>query len=260
MKVLVTADDFGLSESVNDAVEHAHRAGTLTHASLMVAGPAAADAVSRARRMPALGVGLHVVAVEGPAVLPQVDAEAAWFSSDQLRLGLRYAFDREARAHLRREIAAQFDAFAATGLRLSHADAHKHMHLHPFVADLLIQNGLRHGLRRVRVPYEPGGNSALNAWTRVLRAKLRRAGMTAPDQVFGLTASGRMDEAEVLRILQRLPAGETELYFHPATQRDALLQRLMPGYRHQAEYAALLSPAVRTALAARTAAPAGTPG
>lgn len=261
MRVFFTADDFGLTPSVNEAVERAHREGVLSHASLMVAAPAAADAVARARRMPALAVGLHLVAVEGPAVLPRdripdlVD-RSGWFPADQLRLGLRYAFHAAARRQLEHEVAAQFAAFAATGLPLSHADAHKHMHLHPFVADLLIRHGARHGLTRVRVPRDPGGGPLLRAWTQVLRGRLRRAGMTAPAQVFGLAASGRMTEATVLGILADLPPGDTELYFHPATGRDPLLDRLMPGYRHEAELAALLSPAVRRAAAATAAAPA----
>jgi hopanoid biosynthesis associated protein HpnK len=252
--ITLTADDFGLSLAVNEAVERAHRDGVLTHASLMVAGPAAADAVARARAMPALRVGLHLVAVEGPAVLapgviPALVDASGWFPGDQLALGLRYAVHPAARAQLRREIAAQFDAFAATGLTLSHADAHKHMHLHPFVADLLIRHGARHGLRRVRVPDEPGTNPALRAWTRVLRGKLRRAGIAAPDHVFGLRDSGAMTEATVLRLLARMPPGDTELYFHPAARRDPLLDRLMPTYRHAAELDALLSPAVRAAVA-----------
>lgn len=261
MRVLFTADDFGLTLSVNEAVERAHRDGVLTHASLMVAGPAAADAVARARSMPTLRVGLHLVAVEGPAVLPQAQIpdlvdEAGWFGSDQFRLGLRYGFRRAARAQLRREVAAQFDAFAATGLRLSHADAHKHMHLHPFVADLLIAQGRRHGLARVRVPCEPGAHPALRVWSRVLRAKLRRAGIESADQVFGLRHSGAMTEDRLLAILRALPSGQSEIYLHPAVRRDTVLDRLMPSYRHEAELAALLSPAVRVAVAATAAAPA----
>ena len=96
-RVIFSADDFGLTEQVNEAVELAHREGALTSASLMVAGPAAADAVRRARALPSLRVGLHLVVIEGPAVLPPaeipdlVDAEGQ-FPSDQLRLGLNYFF------------------------------------------------------------------------------------------------------------------------------------------------------------------------
>ena len=239
---------------MNEAVERAHVDGVLTHASLMVAGPAAADAVGRARRLPGLGVGLHLVAVEGPAVLrhPALVDESGWFPSDQLRLGLRYAFDPAARRQLDAEIAAQFAAFAATGLKLSHADAHKHMHLHPTVGAMLLRHGRSYGLNRVRVPYEPpsvGSGSAayaMRGWTRVLRSQCARAGVATPDAVFGLAWSGHMTEERVRRILDARPAGDVELYFHPATRRDALLSGLMPEYEHEAELAALLSPAVRT--------------
>jgi len=238
---------------VNEAIERAHVDGVLTHASLMVAGPAVADAVARAKRLPSLGVGLHLVAVEGPAVLrgPGLVDDSGWFPSDQLRLGLRYAFDVAARRQLDAEVAAQFAAFAATGLPLSHADAHKHMHLHPTVGALLIRHGRVYGLDRVRVPYEPPNlragmaGYAMREWTRVLRAQCARAGVATPDAVFGLAWSGHMTEERVRRILDARPTGDVELYFHPATYRDPLLTRLMPDYEHEAELAALLSPAVR---------------
>ena len=104
-RLIVSADDFGLSVAVNEGIERAHREGVLTAASLMVAGPAAADAVARARANPGLRVGLHLVAVEGPAVLPAseipdlVDASGQ-FSSDQVRLALRYAASGAARRQL----------------------------------------------------------------------------------------------------------------------------------------------------------------
>ncbi|HWI86985.1 MAG TPA: ChbG/HpnK family deacetylase, partial [Sphingomonas sp.] len=69
-QLIVTADDFGVADAVNGAVEQAHRDGILTAASLMVSGAAAADAVTRARRLPKLGVGLHVVLVDGRPILP----------------------------------------------------------------------------------------------------------------------------------------------------------------------------------------------
>lgn len=265
-RVSITADDFGLSEAVNEGVERAHRDGVLTAASLMVAAPAAADAVARARRMPGLRVGLHLVAVEGPAMLPPAEIPAlvdatGWFPADQLRLGLRYFFLPPVRRQLAREIRAQFTAFAATGLALGHADAHKHMHLHPTVGRLLVEIGREYGLRRVRVPAEPPdvmarlgapGGHALHAWSRLLRSQVRRAGMTAPDAVFGLAWSGGMTAERVRRLVGVLPPGDIELYFHPATRRDALLDRLMPDYDHEGELAALCDPAVWAALAHET--------
>ncbi|MBW4092177.1 MAG: hopanoid biosynthesis-associated protein HpnK [Proteobacteria bacterium] len=266
-RVIVSADDFGLSVAVNEAVEQAHRDGVLGAASLMVAGPAAADAVRRARGLPGLAVGLHLVVIEGPAVLPPavipdlVDASGQ-FPSDQLRLGLRYAFHPGVRRQLALEVRAQFAAFAATGLTLDHLDAHKHMHLHPGVGRLAIGIGLGFGLRAMRVPAEPPsvlaaaggrpgfGDRVLYRWTALLRAQARRAGLVVPDHCFGLAWSGHMDSARLLALAPHLPLGLSEVYFHPARHQDATLARLMPSYEHAAELAALCDPDVAAAFAA----------
>lgn len=256
-RLLFTADDFGLTESVNEAVERAHRDGVLHAASLMVAGTAAADAVRRARAMPSLRVGLHLVVIEGPAVLPRAEIpnlvdEHGQFPSDQLRLGINYFARPRVRRQLAAEIRAQFAAFAATGLTLHHADAHKHMHLHPTVGRLMLEIGREFGLSRVRVPAEPPavlarcgtrvglGGHAMYHWTRVLRRQARAAGMTTTDHCFGIAWSGHMTPERVRRLMAELPEGESEIYLHPATARDAGLRRLTPDYEHEAELAALL--------------------
>ncbi len=265
-RVILSADDFGLSVAVNEAIEQAHRDGILGAASLMVAGPAAADAVRRARALPSLRVGLHLVVIEGPAVLPPasipdlVDA-GGQFPSDQLRLGLRYAFVPRVRRQLAAEIRAQFAAFAATGLTLDHADAHKHMHLHPTVGRLMIAIGRDFGLRALRIPAEPPGviaaaggqpgfgDRVLFHWTRLLRAQARRAALVTNDACFGLSGSGHMTRARLLALVPRLPEGLSEIYFHPASRRDDDLVRLMPDYEHTAELEALCDPGVAAALA-----------
>ena len=256
-RVVFSADDFGMSPAVNEAIERAHRDGILDQTSLMVAGPAAEDAVRRARALPSLRVGLHLVVIEGPAVSPPaeipdlVDA-AGQFPSDQMRLGFRYFFRPSVRRQLAHEIRAQFAAFAATGLTLDHANAHKHMHLHPTVGRLLIEIGRDFGLHSIRIPAEPPatlaragtragiGDRALYGWTRLLRHQAQAAGMVTNDHCFGLAWSGHMTRERVRRLLQNLPDGVSEIYFHPATERDASLVRLMPDYEHEAEFAALL--------------------
>jgi hopanoid biosynthesis associated protein HpnK len=265
-RVLFTADDFGLSEAVNEGIEQAHRDGVLGAASLMVGGAAVADAVERARRNPGLRVGLHLVLVEGPGVLPFAEVPLlldgrGQFPSAQVRLGFRYFFRPGVRRQLAAEIRAQFAAFAATGLRLAHADAHKHMHLHPTVSGLMLGIGREFGLGRVRVPWEPAdvlaacgvtdtaAARALRWWTGGLRRQVRRAGMATPDAVFGLAWSGHMTEQRLLALMPHLPGGSSEIYCHPAARRDALIAALMPGYEHTAELAALISPRVREALA-----------
>jgi hopanoid biosynthesis associated protein HpnK len=273
-RVIISADDFGLSEAVNEAVEQAHRDGILEAASLMVAAPAAADAVRRARALPNLRVGLHLVVIDGPAVLPPaeitglVDANGQ-FPSDQFRLGVRYAFLPHVRRQLAAEIRAQFAAFAATGLALDHANAHKHMHLHPTVGRLMLDIGRDFGLPAIRIPAEPPdvlrrcgtrtgpGAWALYRWTTLLRRQARAAGVAINDHCFGLAWSGHMTADRVRRLLQVLPDGISELYFHPAVRRDALMRRLMPDYEHEAELAALLDRELRAQLV-RLPAPAAT--
>ncbi len=258
MTPVFSADDFGLTVYVNEAVERAHLEGVLGQASLMVAAPAACDAVRRSRNLPDLRTGLHLVLVDGDSCLghrhlPTITGPDGRFSIDQAALGVKYFFSPAARRELRAEIRAQFAAYAATGLKLHHADAHKHMHLHPTVARLMIETGREYGLSHIRVPAEPPavmalcgekittGERALYAWSRVLRRQARRAGLATTDHVFGLKWSGHMTEDKIRRLLRHLPAGSAEIYFHPATYRDDALTHLMPDYEHEAEFAALLA-------------------
>ncbi len=233
-------------------------AGILTSASLMVSAPAARDAVERARRLPSLAVGLHLVVIEGvptlpPEEIPDLVGADGRFPSDQLRLGVAYYFRPRVRRQLAAEIRAQYAAFRATGLRLDHANAHKHMHLHPTVGALLIEIGREYGLRALRVPTEtpfPGGppivfgDRLLRRWTRVLRHQARRAGLLCNDHVVGLGWSGHMTLPRVELALAQLRPGLTEMYFHPATHVDAALSGPMPDYEHPAEFHALMHASV----------------
>ena len=175
------------------------------------------------------------------------------FPPTNLRLGINYFFRPRVRRQLEAEIRAQFAAFAATGLPLDHADAHKHMHLHPTVGAMMIRIGRQYGLRRIRVPAEPAailarcgarvglGDRLLYQWTRFLHNQARSAGISTNDHCFGLAWSGHMTEDRLRRLLPNLPDGDSEIYFHPAARRDPELDRLMPGYEHEAELAALLA-------------------
>ncbi len=260
-EVTFSADDFGLTVGVNEAVEQACRAGRLSQASLMVAAPATADAVARAKALPGLKVGLHLVLVDGVSILGHarllhITGPDGRFSTDQAGLGVRYFFSPVARRELRAEIEAQFAAFAATGLTLHHADAHKHFSLHPTIAAMMIEVGRKYGLKRLRVPAEPPAvlqacgervgfaDYALYAWTRLLRWQAR--GLEVPDQVFGIKWSGHMTAARIDLLLQHLPPGRSEIYFHPATERDESLRALMPDYEHVAEFEALCGGGIAT--------------
>ena len=261
-RLIVTADDFGAAVEVNEAVEAAHRTGILTASSLMVSGPAAADAVARARRNPGLRVGLHLVLVEGWPVLPAnavsrlVTADGS-FRCDMAAMGALFAASGEARRQLAAEIAAQFAAFHATGLALDHCNAHKHYHLHPIIGGLIASIGRRYGLRAARVPLEPAAilrkiepstprlsALALAPWALLLRRRFRAAGIFTCDRVFGLQWSGGMTRDRLCGLIAHLPPGVSEIYLHPAT---APYPGGASGYRHRAELDALTSPEVAAA-------------
>lgn len=272
-RLIVTADDFGLAVPVNEAVEVAHRDGVLACTSLMVAAPAAADAVARARRLPDLRVGLHVALVDAcpalaPDRIPDLVDTAGRFRAGMFRNGVRFFFLPRVRLQLAAEIRAQFEAFRATGLELDHVNAHKHMHLHPTVLGLILRIGREYGIPAVRLPYEPlhsarcidPGRLAsrvawslfLAPWTALMRRRLRRAGVKFNRFLFGLSTTGDMTEETVLRILDCLPEGVSEIYFHPATSQAPATPGHaplpMPVARHEAEYRALVSPRVRAAI------------
>jgi len=255
--LIITADDFGAAREVNDAVEQAHRRGALTAASLMVSAPGASDAVARAKLMPSLRVGLHLVLVDGRPALPAaqipdlVDSDG-FFRTNMARAGAAMFFLPRARRQLAAEIEAQFQAFAATGLALDHVNTHKHFHLHPTIAGAILRVGKNYGLRAIRVPLEPHDvlrkaepgtklPSALATapWARLSRARFRAAGLRVPDAVFGLAWSGAMTPARVLGLIENLPEGLNEIYLHPAT---GAYPGSAPGYRYEDERDALIAP------------------
>jgi hopanoid biosynthesis associated protein HpnK len=260
--LIITADDFGAAVEVNEAVELAHRSGVLTAASLMASGAAAADAIERARRMPGLRVGLHVVLVEGRPVLPvsavsRLVDHSGRSGTGMTALGALLALSGRARRQAAAEIAAQFAVFLAGGLRLDHCNAHKHFHLHPVIGGLIAEIGSRFGLRSVRVPLEsppvlrkvergsPGADSWLPAvFARRLARRLRRDGFLVPDHVFGLRWSGQMTAARLGGLIRHLPDGLSEIYLHPAT---GSFGGAAPGYRYREELDALLSADVAAA-------------
>jgi len=266
--LIVTADDFGLHEAVNDAVEQASHAGILTAASLMVAAPAAADAIRRARRLPHLRVGLHLVLADGQAMLapdliPGLADRTGRMDARMFVNGIRFFALPKLRRQLEMEIHAQFSAFARSGLTLDHVNVHKHFHLHPTVLAMMLRIGRDFGMRAVRVPDEPvwfaqqsghcfaGANAVLlRPWIVLMKRRLRAAQILHNDRIFGVAASGSMDENKLLTILARLPPGVTEIYLHPAVKSGPVIAESMTQYRHADELAALKSPRVRAAIAA----------
>jgi hopanoid biosynthesis associated protein HpnK len=266
-KLIVTADDFGLSLPVNEAVEKALRDGVLSAASLMVGAPAMEDAVMRARKLPSLGVGLHVTLLGGRPVLPAKEVPGLVgpderFPDDAIRFGVALYASPELRRQANAEIEAQFERFHATGLVMDHINGHRHFHLHPVVLGAIARLAPRFGSPPVRLPLEPFAASfqanrdramgRFSGWLfySVQTRRIRRAltdgnRLASNDHVFGLYDSGAMTEDRLLRLLDHLPEGVSEIYCHPATRRWNGPDNLPASYQPEAELRALLSAAVK---------------
>jgi hopanoid biosynthesis associated protein HpnK len=257
-RLIVNADDFGRTASINQAVIRAHREGILTATSLMVNEPACEEAVALARENPNLGVGLHLTLLCGHSALPPeqipglVNAKGE-FTTNPPGAGFRYFFQRSLREPLRREIHAQFQRFHATGLPLDHVNGHLHLHLHPTVFRILMADAAQLGIKRLRLTFDPlrlnlrlaSGHFAYRVLHAAIfhslsaraRPVLAQRGIRHTDAVFGLLQNARVDEDYVNRLLPRLPAGDSELYSHPSLDEfknefDALIS---PRAREQVE-------------------------
>lgn len=234
--LIVNGDDFGLSVEVNEGIERAHVEGVLTSASLMVNGPAFDDAVARARRLPRLGVGLHLALVETPPTLPPSEWNGALepdgrFPFNPAKAGLRYWFRRGLRETIGREVRAQLDRFRATDLPCTHIDGHMNLQVHPVVREAVLAAAKESGVRWVRAPWDDLGltlridASGLPlkvlhaAFFRPLSARVRRraaeVGVRTCDGVHGVYQSGRIDARFLCQLVGRLGPGVRELYAHP---------------------------------------------
>lgn len=268
-ELIVNADDFGLSTGVNRAVVKAWREGILTSASLMVGGDAFEEAVALAKENPGLQVGLHLTLVQGRAVVrhdrfPSIHDRDGNFTNDPVHGGMRYFFVKSFRKQLYREIEGQIVKFRETGLPLSHVDGHLNIHMHPTVFDILRELMPKHGITTFRLSRENlRQNLAINRSRLVGKAAdafifsrlaarcrplLDRLGIGYTAEVKGLLNSGRMTEEYLLKALDRVGDGTTEIYFHPGCLPCAEITRRMPDYRHEDELAALTSPRVKERL------------
>jgi chitin disaccharide deacetylase len=233
-----------------------------------VAESHSAEAGQIARDNPNLDVGLHAVVCQGRSVLPQsrispiVNSED-YFPQRAAVTGLRWYFNKRARSSLNDELRAQVERHLQLVGYLNHIDGHLNFHVHPVVADILIGLAVEYKVPSLRLPREPvfttlrlRRDHAMAKMTEaiIFRALCRRAsrlmrerGLKSTDALFGLHQSGHIDEEYVLKVIDRLPDGITELYFHPAVDIGAT----PPSAQSQVEADILVSARVRDALAAR---------
>ncbi len=274
-QLLINADDFGWTDGHNLAVERAHLGGLLNRASLLCNGDDFAPAVELAGRCPRLGVGIHLTLSEGrpltdPARLPRLTRPDGTFHDRLVPLLWLWQTGRLSTDEAHGEWRAQIERARRAGVRITHLDSHKHVHLFPPLLSAIIALAQEYRVPYVRLPVEPAAAvSAISpgrapAWLALkalgehARRRLRAAGLRFADRFYGFGESGAMTPARLGALLGRLherpgpagPAGETvEIMVHPAvvTPAVAALGRRFGWarrYRFEDELAALCDPSL----------------
>jgi chitin disaccharide deacetylase len=244
-RLIINADDFGLTRGVNRAVMELHGKGALTSATIMARAAATEEAIEEALKTPSLRVGCHVVLVDGeplssPRDIPALADPKTGRFHPTLAAFLRLALTGRIRpAEIQAEAAAQIALLQDRGLRLTHIDAHKHAHMFPAVLRPLLRAARTAGITAVRNPFEPAWSRRATSAAPLLRrmevAVLRQLepafrrivaeeGFTTTDGALGVLATGNLDTATIRSLLATVPPGTWELVTHPGYNDKELEQ------------------------------------
>jgi len=256
-RLIINADDFGLTSGINRAIAELHQSKALTSATLMATGPAFEDAVAIARTFPALGVGCHIVLTDGtpvshPDTIPTlIGADGKTFRPsllDFVQALLRGAIRAD---DIEREALAQIHKLQSAGIDVTHVDTHKHTHIFPAVARPLLSALERATIPAIRNPFEPAFSQHLAhaGLKRRLQltlldrlrpsfgqlSQLRLAAILSTDGTLGISATGNLAQVTLSQILSALPqSGTFELVCHPG-YNDADLDRVATRLRSHRE-------------------------
>jgi hopanoid biosynthesis associated protein HpnK len=271
-RLIINADDFGLTPGVNRAILESHTRGVVTSATLMANSAAFDEAARIAQSSPTLSVGCHIVLVDGSPSLPPdqvatlVTGRGAPVFHDSWGKFARAALaGRLAPSHIEAEAVAQIRKLQTAGIAVTHADTHKHTHMFPRVLAPVLSALHTCGVRAIRNPFEPVRLSllarypalwkrwlevrALNALARNFRQATEAAGILAPDGTLGIAATGMLDDSLFRTIVEHMPEGTWEFVCHPGYD-DADLQQVRTRLRgsRQQELLVLTSSAARQLL------------
>jgi len=245
-RLIVNADDFGLTSGVNRAIIELHAAGLVTSASLMARAEATDEAIELAGSAPSLGVGCHVILADGEPTLPPaqiptlVDQKTGCFHVSLAGFLTRLFTGRIRGAEIEAEVGAQIATLQRRGVRLTHIDTHKHLHIFPGVLRPVLRAGRKCGIHAVRNPFEPawairatqGAALARVAQVSVLRwlepmcrRSIAEEGFSTTDGTIAVAGTGTFNAPFLHSLLEQLPAGTWELVTHPGYD-DADLARV----------------------------------
>jgi len=233
-RLIVNADDFGLTPGINQSIFELCRRRALTSATMMATADCTAAAATGAIQA-GLGIGCHVVLVDGKPALSHENLPALTLPSGIFRPTLgELVFDlmrgNIPEMEIEMEAVAQIRSLQAMGVRVTHLDTHKHTHIFPRVLRPLLRAAVVCGVHAVRNPFEPDWaiiatphaptsrrvqvNLLHNLRGKFLRL-VKQAGVTTTDGAIGVLATGTLDPDTIQSLLKAMPEGTWELVCHP---------------------------------------------
>jgi len=256
MRLIITnADDFGLTSGVNRAVRELHACGLLSSTTLMARAEATEEAIDIALSTPTLGVGCHVVLVDGEPVLPAhqlptlVDAKTGRFHATLGRFLVRLLSGRIRSNEIEAEAGAQMALLRGRGVQLTHVDTHKHTHMFAGVLLPLLRAATANGVVAVRNPFEPLWSvratpqapalrrlevTVLGAMARTFHRHVRESGRRTTAGALGVLATGTLDAATVAALMSALPSERTNQGYDQGYDEQIYELVLHPGYNDAA--------------------------
>jgi hopanoid biosynthesis associated protein HpnK len=269
-RLIINADDFGLTSGVNRAIADAHSRGVLTSATLMANVKALTEAIQLSASTPRMGVGCHVVLVDGTPVAPAAAVASlmipsgARFRDGAGSLGVAAWAGKVDPEHITTETRGQIRKLQAAGISLTHVDTHKHVHIFPAILRGVVQAARECGVHAIRNPFEPlrfsqifhGGSTkrwlqvqALSVYAKQFRKTVEEFGLKTPDGCLGVVATGALNRTFFRDLIENCPDGTWELVCHPGyADQDLNLVRTRLRESRAVERELLISPEAREIL------------
>lgn len=273
-RLIVNADDFGLTAGVNRAIIEGNRSGIVTSATIMANVKASEAAIDLAKAQPSLMTGCHVVLIDGvplTANLPTLTNSSSRFRSSLKQFAFAATRGQIAADEIQQEVEAQISKLQSRGVTITHIDSHKHTHMFPRVLRPLLRAAKSCGIRAVRNPFEPircwpagmvlgspglwlrsAGVMAFQTFAAEFRRAVKEEGIVSIDGTIGIAATGLLDQKKLLQILEALPEGTWELVCHPGySDSDLQAAGTRLTQSREIELSALTSAETKKALARR---------
>jgi hopanoid biosynthesis associated protein HpnK len=279
IRLIINADDFGLTERVNDAIVEVHQKGIVTSTTLMANGPAFDNAAERGKSERRLGIGIHLNLSEGTPLTdssrlkPLINEKGAFYLSP-VQMLRKWTSLRINLGKVEMELRAQIEKVLNAGIEVTHLDGHKHFHFLPQFLQMAIRLAREYKIPAVRCAGEKTSSLfrlAVRDWSsspivlkqyfagkvlsilaRTMKGNLEDAGLKTTDFVLGIASTGFLDTHHLKDLIAHLPSGTSELVCHPGYVDKHLLEtptRLLK--QRETEIAALTCPEVKERLTQR---------